>query len=252
LYYLVKEGQKNPRGKYMFNENYTVIIPAGGSGDRLKNYLEGKSKQFVKINNKPVLELVINKFFDFIPIRELVISLPDFNFQENYDYFINKFPTIRIVKGGETRQESVYNALRALRFNSGKVIVHDAVRPFFTKKELLALIMKSEERGNAILAVRAKDTIRTAEYDVSEGVLNRNKIWLVQTPQIFDLPTLQDVYFQSDLDEFIGTDDAMLLEHYGHKVYIVEGGYQNFKITTPFDFKVAQYLVDVENLEELL
>lgn len=235
-----------------FNENYTVIIPAGGSGDRLKTYLQGRSKQFVKINNKPVLEIVINKFFDFIPIRELVISLPEWNFQENYDYYTNKFPTIKVVKGGASRQESVHNALKSLKFNTGKVIIHDAVRPFFTKQELMAVIKKAEEKGNAILAVRAKDTIRTAENDLSEGILNRDKVWLVQTPQIFDLQVLNEVYKQSEEEEFIGTDDAMLLEHYGHKIYIVEGGYQNFKITNSFDFKIAQYLSGVENLEELL
>jgi 2-C-methyl-D-erythritol 4-phosphate cytidylyltransferase len=232
-------------------DNQTVIIPAGGNGIRLKNYLQGQSKQFVKINNKPVLELVINKFFDFIPIRELVISLPELDFEGNYDYYSKKFPTIKIVKGGETRQESVHNALKSLKFNTGKVIIHDAVRPFFTKNELMAVILKAEEKGNAILAVRAKDTVRMVRNNISEGILDREKIYLVQTPQVFDLKILNEVYEKSKIINFVGTDDAMLLEHYGYEIYIVEGGYQNFKITSSFDFKVAQYLADFENLEDL-
>lgn len=233
-------------------KNYTVIIPAGGNGERLKTYLQGKSKQFVKINNKSVLEIVIQKFLDFIPIRELIVSLPTWNYQENLEFYSQKFPSIKIVIGGKNRQESVNNALKILPFNDGKVIIHDAVRPFFTKLELLSVIKKAEENGNAILAVRAKDTVRTVSNNISEGVLNRDKIWLVQTPQIFDLKTLNQVYMQSEEEEFIGTDDATLLEHYGHKVFVVEGGYQNFKITSSFDFKVAQYLSGHDNLEELI
>jgi 2-C-methyl-D-erythritol 4-phosphate cytidylyltransferase len=115
----------------------------------------------------------------------------------------------------------------------------------------MAVILKAEEKGNAILAVRAKDTVRMVRNNISEGILDREKIYLVQTPQVFDLKILNEVYEKSKIINFVGTDDAMLLEHYGYEIYIVEGGYQNFKITSSFDFKVAQYLADFENLEDL-
>lgn len=233
------------------NQEYTVIIPAGGSGNRLKVYLEGKSKQFVKINNKSVLEIVIEKFFKFIKIRKLIVSLPLWNFYENKNYYLSKFPSIEITKGGITRQESIYNALKSLQYNDGKVIIHDAVRPFFTEGELFKLLKKADECGNAILAVKSRDTVKTITKN-NIKTLDRDNIWLVQTPQIFDLELLLKVYRKSIKEDFLGTDDSMLLEHFGYKTFIVEGGYQNFKITNSFDFKIAQYLSNCENLEELL
>jgi 2-C-methyl-D-erythritol 4-phosphate cytidylyltransferase len=228
--------------------SYSIIIPAGGIGSRLKNYLKGESKQFVKLIDKSVLEIVIEKFFEYLNVRELIISLPFENFEMNSEYFfenikVKDISKIKIVKGGKTRQESVFNALNSCVFDTGKVLIHDAARPFFSKYDLQNLIEVAEKKSNAILAVLAKDSVRLAENQITTSAIDRTKVWLIQTPQIFEIDILKKAYIHAKNNNFVATDDSMIIEHYGQKIYIVEGSYENFKITTPFDFEVAKMLL---------
>ncbi|MCP3660487.1 MAG: 2-C-methyl-D-erythritol 4-phosphate cytidylyltransferase [Bacteroidetes bacterium] len=227
----------------MTTETFSVIIPAGGVGKRLQNYLlEGVNKQFVKLGNKTVIEIVINKFFDFIPIKEFIVALPALNFENNKNFLLDHFPTIKVIKGGKERQDSIFNAINTLKAKSGKVIIHDAVRPFFKKEELERTIRKVNHYPGAVLAVLAKDTIRKGDGMISKGVIDRHNIWLIQTPQVFELNILKICYDKAKTQGFYGTDDAMLLEHYGYNIYLVEGGYHNFKITHPYDLEIAKLL----------
>ena len=123
------------------NSDISIIIPAGGSGERLKNFLNGENKQFSKINDKMILEIVIERLSKIIDFREFIIAFPSF-FDENFEieskkqYFLSKFPFLKIIPGGKTRAESVSFALDASDFCDGKVLVHDAVRPFFHKNSV--------------------------------------------------------------------------------------------------------------------
>ncbi len=230
----------------MNKQENILVIPAGGSGSRLRQFLSGESKQFAKIQDKTVLEITLQKFYDFIQLKEAILAICDENFESNKNFFLSKFPTLKIVRGGKERQDSVYNALEVVESTSGKVIIHDAVRPFFSKENLERVIETCDEKSGAILAVRAKDTIRKVKNNLSDGVLDRESIYLVQTPQVFDLNILTKVYEMAKRDGFYGTDDAMLFEKYGYKIKIVDGDYKNFKITTPFDFEVANFFISKE------
>lgn len=234
---------------------YSIIIPAGGSGNRLKGFLQGKSKQFATLKDKTILEIVIEKMAEKVDFREFILAFPEENFAENSKYFLSKFSFLKIVKGGKTRQESVYNSLKNIEINDGygKILIHDAVRPFFKKDDIDRLFDVAEKNGNAILAVKAKDTIRQANpvlnsekqvNIVSNGILDREKIWMVQTPQIFEFSILKKAYDFAIEKNFEATDDAMIMEYFGEKIFIAEGSYENFKITTDFDFKIAEMMID--------
>ncbi|HYY98788.1 MAG TPA: 2-C-methyl-D-erythritol 4-phosphate cytidylyltransferase, partial [Pyrinomonadaceae bacterium] len=154
----------------------------------------------------------------------------------------------RVVAGGETRTESVWRGLEAVRTEGvGVVAVHDAVRPLVTPEEIDATVRAAESTGAAILAARAVDTVKESDGDETARVartLDRSRLWHAQTPQCFRLGLLRRAY-ESALAEgrADATDDSALVERLGAPVRIVEGGPHNFKVTSPRDFALAELIV---------
>jgi 2-C-methyl-D-erythritol 4-phosphate cytidylyltransferase len=220
-----------------------VIVPAAGLG---KRFMEGSNKPFFALNGKPLLAWVLD-IFEQSPLIEAVVPVV-----KEQDLGLCKglieagqFTKVRaIVPGGIERQDSVYNGLKAINGHNGPVLVHDGARPFITQDIISRCVKGIEGFDGAIAAVPPKDTIKEASDDaVVTKTLDRNKLFLVQTPQAFMYETLWQAYQDAEKHEFYSTDDSALVERMGGKVNIVMGSYDNIKVTTPEDIQIAAAII---------
>jgi 2-C-methyl-D-erythritol 4-phosphate cytidylyltransferase len=227
-----------------------VIIPAAGLGSRMAGAATGKApaKQFTELNGIPVLIHTLRKFASVPAVSEIVIALRKSE-AENFAPRLEqeKFAKpVRIVEGGEHRQESVSKALQAISAaDSDLVLVHDAVRPFVDRDVIASVIEAAAKHGAAIAALPAVDTIkqvdRTADGAVVNATIPREHIVLVQTPQGFRFHLLKQAFEEAARDGFTGTDEASVVERMGHAVAVVMGSPRNIKITTPLDLELAEF-----------
>lgn len=224
-----------------------LIIAAGGIGKRLHHVTQGEKKQFVLLGDKTLVEYCLEKWFSYIPIHTCILVVPRDEDEKKYASCAQRYPQLRIVYGGAERQDSIAYALAHIPDNDDIVIVHDAVRPFFSQADCVQVIDKARECGAAVVGVRAKDTIRISDDGKqSSTTLDRAKVWLIQTPQAFRARILKHAYSEALKNKWYGTDDASLVEKYGNQsIALVEGTYRNFKITDPFDLEIAEYLLNV-------
>lgn len=221
-----------------------VIIPAAGSGSRMQ---KETPKPFLQLGEASILEYTMRRFAGLDRLSEVVIAAPD-ALRERALELVRPLLAQNVklygVKGGRERQDSIYNALQRV----GKVdlvAVHDAVRPFVRPSHIVQCCDVAEQWGGAVLGVHAKDTIkRTDEREVIVETPDRSSLWQAQTPQIFRRDILLDAYEKARREGFIGTDDASLVERAGHSVKMVLGSRDNFKITYPFDLKVARMKIN--------
>lgn len=221
----------------------SVIITAGGSSIRYGN----KNKLLEKINNKEVIIHSIEAFFPLNP-SEIIVSASESLIPVLktlfFKYALNNISIVKIVKGGNTRQASIYNALKSCK-NKDIVAIHDAARPLIKTCDIEKCLQKAVNSDAAIVAVKAVDTIKvvkeTGEIDYTP---ERSTLWAVQTPQIFDYKLIFDAHKKLEGQNF--SDDSGMLEYLGHKVYISEGSVSNIKITSPKDLYLAQILYESE------
>jgi len=223
----------------------TAIIPAGGYGKRMS---AGIHKQLIEIAGKPILVHTLEKFQNCDCIDAIIIAVAP-EILLDVEHLVKKFNLTKVVEitvGGNERQDSVYNALQMMVYHYTEiVVVHDAVRPFISCEKICEVVSACKETGAAILAVRPKETVKLGDRDNFVGqTLDRDKLWLVQTPQAFYYTILQRAYKKAYTDSFYGTDDASLVERLGVKVKIVEGLYENIKITTPEDIEFARMMLE--------
>lgn len=224
-------------------EKLGVIIVAGGKGSRMKS---NESKQFLYIGDKPILIHTLHLFEDIPEVQEIVLVVGETDFDKTKlliaNYVSSKLKIITI--GGIERQDSVRNGLLALSEDTKWVLVHDAVRPFVTKNQVLSCWYKAIETEAAVLAVPVKETIKVVdEHGVIVSTPDRKRLWVIQTPQAFRLDLLKEAHIRALDDQFLGTDDAMLVERMGKQVHVVEGDYYNIKITTPDDRVWAEWIL---------
>jgi 2-C-methyl-D-erythritol 4-phosphate cytidylyltransferase len=228
-----------------------AIITAAGKGTRLKSDI---SKQFLNIYGKPILAHSISAFQNSSNIKEIYITLP-----KNYLSFckreiIEKYNFSKVKKliiGGNTRQESVYNALHALPSSCKIVSIHDGVRPLITTEEidlllksLIKLNNKDKSIEGIIMAAPAYETVKKINEDKSiDKTIARSLVCMAQTPQTFFFDRILDAYRKALQDNFIGTDDASLIERLGYKVMVVMGRHENIKITTAMDLFLAELIM---------
>lgn len=202
-------------------------------------------KQFLEIEGKPILFYTLRKFEVCEQIQDIVLIIsPDFEMQLNA--WIQKwgFKKIKsLVPGGQERQDSVYNGLKALSAKTDIVLIHDAVRPFISLEKINELLTKTIEKGAAILAVPTKNTVKEVQNGIVQRTVNRELLWQVQTPQGFHYSLILNAYEEAMKDSVLVTDDAMFVEALGHDVYIVTGEELNFKITSPEDLAYAEFLI---------
>lgn len=221
----------------------TVIIAAAGQGKRMGAAV---NKVLLPLADQPVLLHSIETFSACSQVDELIIvaapeELPAVEVLLSGQAGLKPY---RLVAGGSERQYSIANALQEISANTQVVVVHDGARPFAGGELIDEVIRAARLHGAAIAAVPVKDTIKTAGQDgFVSNTLPRQTLWAVQTPQAFDCAILCKAYEHAGKTGLLATDDAALVEQLGIKVKIVTGAYDNFKITTPDDLKLAAAVV---------
>jgi 2-C-methyl-D-erythritol 4-phosphate cytidylyltransferase len=229
-------------------ENLCTIVPAAGYGLRLGANV---NKMYVKIGDLPLLVCTLKALNACPSCGDVVIAAAPEDVQhaqtllEEYEIF---FPRIRwrLTAGGETRQESVNNALKKLPANCDFVAVHDGARPFVTVAVFERVFAVAKKTGAAIAAVSVNDTVKFVRNKLIENTANRDHIMFAQTPQIFSRKILTDAYAKAEKEGFSGTDDASLVENIGYRVTVENGDQRNIKITTPVDIFLAEKLFGEE------
>jgi 2-C-methyl-D-erythritol 4-phosphate cytidylyltransferase len=234
-----------------------VIIPAAGLGTRMSSVAgapERKSKQFFELEGTPILFHTLRKFAQCPAVSEIVVALRR-NETASFQKQIEKeklITPIRVVEGGEHRQNSVANALGAIDASDDDVVlVHDAVRPFVDQETIIGVIEAVKKYEAAIAGVPAIDTVkqvdRTADGAVVIATVPRERMVLAQTPQGFRFGLLKKAFAEAAADGFMGTDEASLIERGRGTVHVVMGSPRNMKITTPADLELAEFFLSQEN-----
>lgn len=223
-----------------------VIIVAGGSGRRMGGALP---KQFMMLDNEPILARSINRMHEALPAAEIVVVLPE-EHVELWKNIAARFDVARhkIAIGGKERFHSVKNGLAALSDEVSIVGIHDAVRPLASKKLIIKLFLEAENSTAVIPVVAPIDSYRIVEGDNSR-IIDRSALRMVQTPQVFQTEALRKAYEQPFSATF--TDDASVMEAAGHKVTLVEGERENIKITTPSDMLIAEAIINADSETQL-
>ena len=224
-----------------------VILPAAGLGTRMSRSSAEKSgtsrKQFMLLDGSPILLHTIRKFVSIPRVAEILVALRS----EDMEWFGGllrqaALPTpIRLVEGGDTRQESVENALAALDPDTDLVAVHDAVRPFIDRPTIEKVIEEAADTGAAIVGIVPVDTVKQVRKNKIHGTLPRERLTLAQTPQVFRYSLLKEAFERAREDGFIGTDESSLVERLEQvEVSVVLGSDRNIKITKPTDMDLAR------------
>lgn len=220
---------------------YQVVIPAAGQGKRMK---AGKNKLLLSLRGLPVIIRTLQVFEKDSNCEGIILAVQP----EERQLFTDLIRQYQIAKvrgladGGKERQHSVYNGLKQIG-KDGIVLVHDGARPFITADIIQELVVQAEAAGAAVVAVPVKDTIKRVENGKVAETVERTSLWSVQTPQAFRVSALLNAHEQAERDGFLGTDDASLAERIHLPVQIVEGDYDNIKLTTPEDLFVAEAII---------
>ncbi|MNW32335.1 2-C-methyl-D-erythritol 4-phosphate cytidylyltransferase [compost metagenome] len=217
-----------------------VIVVAAGRGTRMGTK---ESKQYLKLQDKPIVILTLEVFERHPLISEIVLVTGEQDVDRCAvwvrEYGITK--CVKVIPGGAERQHSVHRGL--LHISTPWILVHDGVRPFVTESQVTSCYEAAVKHGASILAVPVKDTVKQVD---GEGWVtatpDRRSLWAIQTPQAFRRSDLLMAHEQAEQEGFIGTDDSMLVERLGVPVLVVEGSYSNIKITTPEDLDYAEWI----------
>lgn len=213
-----------------------VIIVAGGTGSRMRSDIP---KQFLKIKGTPIIVLSLQQFFLFDPMIGVVIAVHK-DYEKHLSGLIKKyFPEkkIKVVLGGETRFHSVKNALETITEVNAVVGIHDAARPFVSVEVIKNCFSIAAKKGNAIPAITLSESVRKVSKSKNQAV-NRNDYKVIQTPQCFRSGLIKKAFEKRYSPKF--TDDATVLESIGERINLVEGNFENIKITNPNDLIIAK------------
>jgi 2-C-methyl-D-erythritol 4-phosphate cytidylyltransferase len=230
----------------------SVILPAAGLGTRMKAAAEvaGTSrKQFMQLEGEPVLVHTVRKFVACPLVTEVVIALrgEDLEWVEAVIRDQGFTKPVRTVAGGDSRQQSVENALASLGADVEVVAVHDAVRPFVAPATIVEVIEEAARTGAAIVGIVPVDTVKQMQRHTVRGTLNRDRLVLAQTPQAFRADVLRAAVEKAREDGFIGTDESSLVERLENvEVTVVAGSDRNIKITRASDIELARLFLAEE------
>ncbi|HON18416.1 MAG TPA: 2-C-methyl-D-erythritol 4-phosphate cytidylyltransferase [Salinivirgaceae bacterium] len=220
-----------------------VIIVAGGSGKRMQSTVP---KQFLKLNNRTILGLTLERFHRFDSTLQIVVVLPPDQVEYWHSVCLHENITVphSITIGGHERFFSVKNGISIVDERCRLIAVHDGVRPFISQDLLKRCFDTASELGNAVPAICPPETVRFGNFSKSE-ILDRNSIFLIQTPQVFLASQLLEAYQKQYSPSF--TDDASVVESHGIDIHMVEGDRSNIKITSPLDLIIGEALL--KNIE---
>ncbi len=219
-----------------------ALITAAGKGQRMQSEVP---KQYLLLGGKPILAQTLLVFEKCPAVHGIYTIVPPDQMDMVQKEIIERYrckKVLKVVRGGKTRQQSVYNGLKAIRSDCAIVVVHDGVRPLITPRLIAESIQKARKTGAAVVGVPARETIKRASVGKKLKTLNRNEIWIAQTPQAFRYELLMKAYQKAERDKVQATDDAFLVERLGHPITLIQGDYSNIKITTPEDLALAETL----------
>jgi 2-C-methyl-D-erythritol 4-phosphate cytidylyltransferase len=229
-----------------------AIVAAAGMGTRMGS---GKPKQFLELDGVPILVFTLRRLAASPLLTEFWVASPE----EHVETLRARLAEeqlgrpVRVVAGGETRQESVGRALEQISEDVELVLVHDAVRPFVTREMVERVVAEARDCGAAIVGVPAIDTVKEVkraslpeDAALITATIPRERIVLAQTPQVFSTRLLREAYTLAERDEVTASDEAALVERLGHTVHVVLGSGRNLKITRPSDMALAGFYLEQE------
>lgn len=224
-------------------KNYAIIL-AAGRGTRMNQSI---NKMYLNLKGKPLIAHTLEAFYslDIIKGIALVVSPgeEDMIREKVLDIYPPKKP-IKLVHGGAERQHSVYNGLKSLPVDTQLVAIHDGARPLITPKVIERSFEVAKKWEAAVAGMPVKDTIKVVDsHGRVKETPDRSYLWLVQTPQTFSYSLIIEAHNRAIEDNFLATDDSTLVERLGRDVYMIEGGYENLKVTTPEDIAVAEEIL---------
>jgi|SRR5215472_9338942 len=229
-----------------------AIVPAAGLGTRMGAEMP---KQYLELGGIPLLLFTLRRLAASTAITEFFISTRAEDIVSLQDKVAKAGlgRPARVVHGGDTRQQSVGNALAQVDPTTEIVLVHDAVRPFVTAEQIERVITEARKRGGVILGIPAIDTVKEVKRaslpeDVAliTATISRERIVLAQTPQAFQYALLRDAFKLAQRDGVTASDEAVLVERFGHEVFVVLGSERNLKITRPADMELARFYLAQE------
>ena len=229
-----------------------AIVPAAGLGTRMG---AETPKQFLELGGVPLIVFTLRRLALCRAITDFFISTraDDVAVLEAMVAKASLGRPARVVHGGDTRQQSVANALAQVDPATEVVLVHDAVRPFVTVAQIERVIAEARARGAAILGIPAIDTVKEVKRaslpeDVAliSATIPRERIVLAQTPQVFSYALLRDAFKKAQQDGVTASDEAAVVERFGHDVFVVLGSERNLKITRPADMDLAAFYLQQE------
>lgn len=217
-----------------------AIIVAGGKGLRMGSQLP---KQFIPVAGMPILCRTILKFLQYDPEIRIYLALPASHFGIWAQISAPYIPACKytMVEGGAERFHSVKNALDKIPQDIDLIAVHDGVRPLISVKTIATAYMEATLHGNAVPCIAPPESIRMAETPDNNHPIDRGKVKLIQTPQVFSAEILRKAYCLPYTPSF--TDDASVVETSGHSIHLIDGERQNIKITTIDDLQYAEYIL---------
>lgn len=215
-----------------------AIVPAGGLGARMGSR---RPKQYLRLGSAPILVATLRALAGARSLAGIVVAVPSAHVEATRRLLARRrVPKILdVVAGGADRQESVWRALLRTPEDAGSIVVHDAVRPFVTAA-LVERVLAAASGGAATCGVPVRETVKRVREGAVEATVERQGLWLTQTPQAFSRALLWEAHEKARRDGFSGTDDAVLVERLGTAVAMVPGLAQNLKITTPEDLRTAR------------
>lgn len=214
-----------------------VILVAGGSGSRMKSDIP---KQFIEVNGLPILMHTIRAFRKYSQTLQIILVLPkdQFKYWNELSVAHDFMESYSLIAGGETRFHSVLNGLLSIQEKDALVAVHDGVRPIIAQDIIANSFKGALEHGTAVTSVGLKDSIRLINPDGTNRAMDRSALRLIQTPQTFNIEWMRKAFERPYQDSF--TDCASVLEAAGYPIHLIDGAYENIKITTPEDLKWAE------------
>ena len=229
-----------------------ALIVAGGKGLRMGSQVP---KQFFEINGRQILARTLDAFLNSELFTQIFVAVHPEVAPGMQEWLQKNFPgntSIQIASGGKERVHSVHNGLQAIKafcieqkISNPLVAIHDGVRPFVGKKLLKASMVLATEKGNAVVAVPVKSSMRMIQPGGNSIAIDRSLFFHVQTPQVFRLDEILSCYENRPSDNF--TDDASLAESFGIRIWLSEGSYDNLKITTREDLAQAEVILQQQN-----
>ncbi len=222
----------------------TAIVPAAGRGRRMATKL---AKPYLLLNGKPILVHTLRALENISLIEEIIVVVAASDKPVCQRKIIDKYSFKKVkdvVEGGTSRTQSVCNGLKKVGPQCRLVLIHDGIRPFINEQTVKRLVKQADIFGAAISAVPAICTIKEINRDMFvRKTLSRDRLWMVQTPQVFKRKLICQAYQTADHDRTIAVDDAVLVERIGRKVKVIRGETDNIKITTPEDLIVAEMIL---------